>query len=92
MRAEARLVGRSGALVRDARIASDLPDVPLVLLSATSGLPPGARARFTALQAAIAASTRRGRHLVVDGAGHYIHHDQPGVVVDAIRSVVAEAR
>jgi len=92
MRAEARLVGQSAALVRDARIASDLPDLPLVVLSATSGLPPGARARFTALQIAIAVSTRRGRHLVVDGAGHYIHHDQPGLVVDAIRSVVAEAR
>ncbi|MXY68321.1 MAG: alpha/beta hydrolase [Acidobacteriia bacterium] len=29
---------------------------------------------------------------VISGAGHFIHHEDPAVVVDAIRSVVESAR
>jgi len=29
---------------------------------------------------------------VISGAGHFIHHEDPAVVVDAIRNVVESAR
>lgn len=34
----------------------------------------------------------RSEWQVVDGAGHFIHQDQPDVVVDAVRRVVESAR
>ena len=87
--AEGRLIRRCPPYVRQARAMSSLPDVPMVVLSATTGLPARFRSRFTAVHARLAASAPRGRQIVVDGAGHYIHHDQPEVVVQAVTDVRA---
>ena len=38
------------------------------------------------------AAAARARHVVVDDAGHYIHHDEPTAVLDAIGAVLADAR
>jgi pimeloyl-ACP methyl ester carboxylesterase len=88
VRDEGRLAVRSAPLARAARTSSALPDVPLVVLSATTGLPPRMRARVSAIHAQITASTRRGYQTIVDDAGHYIHHDQPETVITAIRAVI----
>jgi len=87
--AEARLVRRCPPYVRQARAGAVFPDVPVVVLSATTGLPARFRTRFTAVHARLAASAPRGRQIVVDNAGHYIHHQQPDVVVQAIADVRA---
>ncbi|MDQ1738255.1 MAG: hypothetical protein QOH56_4506, partial [Pseudonocardiales bacterium] len=88
IRAENRLADNSGSWVRRARSASALPDVPLAVLTATRGKPAKSVQRCAALAEQVVSSVRRGRHVVVGDSGHYIHHDQPAAVVDAIRHII----
>ena len=90
-RDELRGIAASTPLIRQAHAASSLPDVPVVVLSATRGFPPRFREGWTALQAGTTAATR-GRHIVVADAGHVIHHDWPELVAEAVLEVVEEAR
>ena len=60
-----------------------LGDLPLVVLTAASQ-PPAVREEH----ARIARLSSRGRHVVVGAGGHWIHLDQPEVVVRATRDVV----
>jgi pimeloyl-ACP methyl ester carboxylesterase len=71
-----------------------LPDVPLVVLSATRGAPRRVRQHWTMLQAGVAAAARagRGRHVVVTDSDHTIHHDRPDLVASAVLEVVEDAR
>jgi pimeloyl-ACP methyl ester carboxylesterase len=48
-------------------------------------------AMWQAQDAAIATSTR-GRRIIVDGSGHYIHQEKPERVVQAIHDVIDEVR
>ncbi|MFG3589477.1 alpha/beta fold hydrolase [Streptomyces sp. NPDC047990] len=86
--AEGRLLGAHIRAVRRLRARSQLPDAPLIVLSAARGLPKGMRARWTALQAQIAAATVQGEHVVVPDADHYIHDSQPEAVTTAVLAVV----
>ncbi|HEY2127449.1 MAG TPA: alpha/beta hydrolase [Streptosporangiaceae bacterium] len=80
------------ALLHELRQAQPpFPDVPVVVLSATRGFPRRFRAHWTELQASLAASAPRGRHIVVHGSGHQIHRQRPDLVAGAIRQVAAEA-
>jgi pimeloyl-ACP methyl ester carboxylesterase len=92
-RAELRGIAASAPLLRQASAAFSPPDVPLVVLSATRGVPP-LRRRWTLLQAGVAAAapTGRGKHIVVADARHAIHHDRPDLVAAAVLEVVEEAR
>ncbi len=79
------------ALLRELRRTQPpFPDVPVVVLSATRGFPRRFRAHWTELQAGLAASAPRGRHIVVHGSGHQIHRQRPDLVASAIRQVAAE--
>jgi pimeloyl-ACP methyl ester carboxylesterase len=81
------------AMLRELRSAPrPLPDVPVVVLSTTRGFPSRFRAHWTGLQAGLAAAAPQGRHVVIDGVGHNIPQDRPGVVADAILHVVAQTR
>jgi pimeloyl-ACP methyl ester carboxylesterase len=81
------------AAVRELRAAaSSFPDVPVVVLSAARGLPRRFRANWTRLQAGVAAAAPRGRHIVVEGTGHNIPRNRPGVVAAAILEVVAQTQ
>jgi pimeloyl-ACP methyl ester carboxylesterase len=82
---ENRLGRLSVARLRRLRRELPLPDVPLIVLSATAGGP--YRARSIALAGQVAGEVRRGRQVLVD-AGHAIHHDQPEAVVDAVASIL----
>jgi pimeloyl-ACP methyl ester carboxylesterase len=65
----------------------DFRDIPLVVLSA------GRRdARWVAADAALARASRNGHHLVSPGSGHWVHLDDPSLVIDAIRDVVTQVR
>jgi pimeloyl-ACP methyl ester carboxylesterase len=44
------------------------------------------------LQREAAALSTRGEFRLVEDAGHYIHHDRPDVVVEAVREVVEAVR
>ena len=62
-------------------------DLPLITISSTD---PGAyRLRQ---QDAMAGLSTRGRHIIASHSGHWIPLDQPQVVIDAIKEVVAAAR
>jgi pimeloyl-ACP methyl ester carboxylesterase len=84
--------GASQARLRELRHTQPpFPDVPVVVLSATRGFPRRFRSHLTELQAGLAASAPRGRHVLVHGTGHPIHRQRPDLVAGAIRQVAAEA-
>jgi len=69
-----------------AAAVSSLWDLPLVVLSAEHHSAPN-----TNWQRERAQLSSRGRHVVANGSGHWIHLDHPELVVRAIREVVATA-
>ena len=83
----------SAAIIGELRSScAPFPDVPVTVLSAGRGFPRRFRARWTRLQAELAATAPQGRHAVIGGAGHNILGDRPDAVADAILQVVAQAR
>jgi len=83
------------AALRELRAAArPFPDVPVVVLSAARGFPfpRRFRARWTSLQAGLAAAAPQGRHVVVDGTGHNIPGNRPDIVADTILAVAAQVR
>lgn len=81
------------ATAREVAAAGPMPDIPLVVLTRTEA--GGDTAVFRLWQASqreLAASSRRGRQVLVPKAAHYIQRDAPAAVVAAIREVVASAR
>ena len=91
----------SFAQMRAARAAGSLRPMPLVVLShgrfpAPDERPPGwpiaeEERIFRELHEALARLVPNARHVVAEGSGHDIHQEQPEVVVEAIREVVAAA-
>ena len=66
-----------------ARGADDFGDTPVVVLSA------GARdARWLDADARLARASSRGRHIVSPHSGHWVHLDDPDLVVRAIQDVI----
>ena len=81
------------AALRELRTADrSFPDVPVAVMSAARGFPRRFRAHWTRLQAGLAAAAPQGRHLVVEGTGHNIPRNRPGVVAGAILEVVAQTQ
>ncbi len=64
----------------------------MVLSHGVAILPPPIEGPWQQLQAAQARLSPRGRLIVVKGAGHFIHVDDPRVVIRSIIQVVNEAR
>jgi pimeloyl-ACP methyl ester carboxylesterase len=69
-----------------AAAVSSLWDLPLVVLSAEHHAVPN-----TNWQRDLAQLSSRGRHVVANDSGHWIHLDHPELVIRAIREVVATA-
>jgi len=68
----------------------DLGELPLVLMSA--GRRPAEVGDFIALHAALADSSRRGEHSVVEGAGHFLQLEVPERVAESVLRLVWQAR
>ena len=62
-------------------------DIPLVVLSGERRDP-----RWIALDAALARASTHGRHIVSPRSGHWVHLDDPDLVVGAVRDVVTDVR
>jgi pimeloyl-ACP methyl ester carboxylesterase len=62
-------------------------DIPIAVLSGERRDP-----RWLALDAALARASTHGRHIVSPGSGHWVHLDDPDLVVGVIRDVVTDAR
>jgi pimeloyl-ACP methyl ester carboxylesterase len=81
--------------------AGSLGDMPLVVLTSpekerADDLPAGLSAQFDAiwveLQKEWAKISSNSTHVIAHESGHFIQHDQPDLVIDAILQVVADAR
>ncbi|MFZ0324083.1 MAG: alpha/beta hydrolase [Actinomycetes bacterium] len=90
-RTENRLARRSIPQMRQLRSRSVLPDVPVVVMSATRGAPRSIRDRWTSLQADLVRDTN-GRHFEVPGVGHAIHQEQPGTVASIVADTIKDLR
>jgi pimeloyl-ACP methyl ester carboxylesterase len=92
IRSEQRAVNGCVPLIAQARAEHSLPDIPLVVFSASTGLPPERRELFTRCHAELAASVPGAKHVVVADAGHAIQQDCPTVVAGAINQMLADVR
>jgi pimeloyl-ACP methyl ester carboxylesterase len=101
---ELECLEESDAEVRAARGDGSLGDIPLVVIShgTSAPLPPIVKggdetaqayeASWQAMQIELASSSSRGRHIIAVDRGHMIHHEDPRLVIAAIRDVVGAAR
>ncbi|MGI5287992.1 alpha/beta fold hydrolase [Nonomuraea polychroma] len=80
-----------------------LGDIPVTVLTCSEVSPDAAKPKDVAsckdhfrtwypLQADLAALSTDSKHVVAERAGHYIHHDQPDLVVEAILDIVRRIR
>jgi pimeloyl-ACP methyl ester carboxylesterase len=72
---------------RAAGCISTLADIPLAIVSA-GDQPPAVLAQHQQL----ARLSSRGSHLIAARSGHWIHLDEPDLVVEVVRSVLTETR
>lgn len=91
----AAIAGASSEQLRRGR--QSYGDLPLAVLTpaGTGPLSPeaaAALARWMAAHDALAARSTQGRNDLVQGSGHLIMRDQPGVVIEAVTDVVAAVR
>jgi pimeloyl-ACP methyl ester carboxylesterase len=91
LRDENRLGTTAISYIRQIRATSALPDVPIVVWSATKGLPKSMRGRWTTLQASLA-ETAAGQHLIAHDTGHAIHQERPKQVTTTVIRVVQNIR
>lgn len=92
LRDENRMSTKAIPHIREVRAASDLPDVPVVVLSATRGLPEGIRGRWTKLQSGLTENLTVGEHIIAEDAGHAIHQERPEQVANAVIRVIGHLR
>jgi pimeloyl-ACP methyl ester carboxylesterase len=88
--------------IEQVRASGSLGDLPLVVLTAArqielyDALPGELSATFQRIwleaQADLVRLSSAGRQIIAVNSGHNIANDEPGVVIDAIRSLVTEAR
>ncbi|HEX9989243.1 MAG TPA: alpha/beta hydrolase [Chloroflexia bacterium] len=81
------------------RAAASLPNVPMLVLTHGKTLQHPAGWPVEAVEKAwregqetLAKSTTQGRLIVADQSGHFIHTDQPDLVISSIREAVEKAR
>ena len=87
---------------RKARLAQWRADIPLVVLTAANAKPdpPGPLAFLAPkweeirqeLQQDLVHRSAIGKQIVATRSGHFIHHDEPELVVNAIREVIKATR
>ena len=89
IRAEFELSWASVPEITRIRTRGHLPDVPVVVLSATEGVPEDHRKKWTELHAELAASVPQGRHVILPGVDHAVNQSGADAVAEAIESVRA---
>ena len=92
LRDENRLGTQAISRIRQIRADTAPPRVPVVVYSATNGLPKGTRDRWTKLQANLTGTSDGSEHIVAEDTGHAIHQERPEQVATSIIRVVAHLR
>ena len=90
--AESALFNSSISLIHRIRSAAPLPDVPVVVLSATKGAAEDHRAMWTQVHADLARSVSCGTHTVLADTHHAINEERPEAIASAITQVIADVR
>jgi len=81
------------ATVRQVRDAGPLPPVPLIVLSGTRNITDGdSDQRWLKRQKELAGLSPRGRQVICKRCGFAAQHDDPKLVISAVRDIVVEAR
>jgi pimeloyl-ACP methyl ester carboxylesterase len=70
--------------------APSLGDRPLMVLAAEENMT--ATPNWAEAQLRLAGLSTQGHLIVAAGSGHYVHWDQPALVIDAVRQVVEQVR
>jgi pimeloyl-ACP methyl ester carboxylesterase len=89
---EKRLVFESLPLVRQSRAAGTLPDVPVVIFSATTGRSPEQREMWTGFHADLAASVPMGKHVVLADTSHATNQERAPEIAEAINRIIGQVR
>jgi pimeloyl-ACP methyl ester carboxylesterase len=89
---EKRLVLESLPLIRQRRSGRTLPDVPVVVFSATTGRAKEQREMWTALHAKLAASVPRGKHVVLADTSHATNQERATEIAEAVNDIIEESR
>lgn len=69
---------------------SNLGDLPLVVVASSTNM--ASLSGWSDAQQGLAQLSSKGRLVIAEPSGHYVQFDQPRVVIDAILSVLADAR
>lgn len=85
---EHQLVIDSLSLIQQRRKVRTLPDVPVVVFSATTRMPRHEREAFTASHADLAASVPCGKHIVLADTSHAVNQERAAVLAEAINRVI----
>jgi pimeloyl-ACP methyl ester carboxylesterase len=88
---ELRMALASISQISAIRAASPSPVVPMIVFSATTGLPAAQRQAWTKAHSDLAAGAPRGTHTILPGTGHAIHEERPQEVAAAIARIVRRA-
>lgn len=78
--------------VRQSRAGRVLPDVPVVVFSATTGRSPEQREMCTGLHAELAAAVPQGTHIVLADTSHATNHERPAEIAGAVNRIIAAIR
>jgi pimeloyl-ACP methyl ester carboxylesterase len=89
---EKRLVLDSLPLIRQRRAGRTLPDVPVVVFSATIGRANDQREMWTACHAKLAASVPRGKHVVLADTSHATNQERATEIAEAVSDIIEESR
>jgi pimeloyl-ACP methyl ester carboxylesterase len=86
-RGMAEHLGAMGVMGDAAAAVGSLTDMPLVIVS--GGDQPE---EHIVQHRALARLSSRGRHIVAAKSGHWIHLDEPAIVIDAVREMIEQTR
>jgi pimeloyl-ACP methyl ester carboxylesterase len=69
------------------------PNIPLLVISATNhGSDPNLENKWQTLQKEIVKLSPQGKQIIAIGSGHFVYVDQPGVVINAIKTFTKNIR
>src|ERR1035438_961105 len=86
---ENQLFTESVPLIQRIRESGTLPDVPIVVFSATTGTPAHQREKWTSIHADLVTTVPRGRHIVLAETDHAINQERPDEISRAINQLVS---
>ena len=89
---EHRMISDSLLVIRQTRQERKLPDIPVVIISATTDTPKAERETWTGFHADLAASVPSGEHVILADTSHAMNQERPTEIAAAINRVLDMSR